>query len=135
MGGRGGGGDQEALEKAQAAIVAAPPVKPAVHKAAAQFIVESAPKAVVKPHPTIHHTASGYTLQFFASHDRVHAERFMRKHQLRGIATLATAYRKGQVWYIVRCGNYPSRDAALLALDQMALAVQALQPWATTLDA
>ncbi|OGT65983.1 MAG: hypothetical protein A3J38_10430 [Gammaproteobacteria bacterium RIFCSPHIGHO2_12_FULL_45_9] len=128
-----GGADPEAIVKAQAAVVAAPPavkMKPMVTK---PMIAPAAKIAMLKPRGALP-KVTGYTLQFFASHDRVHAVRFMNRHQLQGIATLTTVHRDGQVWYIVRCGNYPSRDAALLALDQMAIAVQALQPWAKAVD-
>ncbi len=76
---------------------------------------------------------SHYTLQLLGTHNESAIPSFIRTHQLVGRVSYFRTYHKGDDWYVLLYGIYPSREAALAAVETLPKAVRDQNPWARTL--
>jgi type II secretory pathway predicted ATPase ExeA len=70
-----------------------------------------------------------FALQLIASHNKQGAIAFIRRHKLQGKARTLKRRAKGQLWYVVVFGHYPSTAAAMKAVKQLPVSLQRLKPW------
>lgn len=77
--------------------------------------------------------ANHYTLQLLGTHNESAILGFISTHQLAGQVAYFRTYHKGKDWYVLLYGIYPSREAALAAVETLPKEARDLNPWARTI--
>ena len=70
-----------------------------------------------------------FTIQLTGSSSHDAADRFVRKHRLRGRAVVVRTRRNGADWFIVVLGSYPDREAARAAINRLDRRLRRDSPW------
>lgn len=104
---------------------------------AAQGKKQAVPKATVNKHSSAHKVIAKpavvannhYVIQVFATHDRKHAEKFIRQHQLSHKAIIKPAPFAGKPGFLVLVGQYQNERAAHVGLAQLSTSIRQLHPW------
>jgi len=70
-----------------------------------------------------------YTLQLMGGHNLDAIKTFVKKHRLEGLTQYYSAELRGQKWYMLVYGNYPSAIRAHAAAEQLQQPLRTLHPW------
>ncbi len=72
-----------------------------------------------------------FTVQLLGAFSQENVKKFIQQYNLENNAYIATTKRKGKDWYVIVYGDYPSRQAAKLASQNLPASVKnaRLKPW------
>ena len=85
--------------------------------------------AQVKSQPLAVNKQQHYTIQLVAASKESNAKAYINQHQLGSMAKASPRKVKDKVFYVVNYGDYPTREAALVAIKTLPAEVQATKPW------
>jgi DamX protein len=73
-----------------------------------------------------------YTIQLLGARDRDAGEAFIARHGLGDQARVVTSQYRGRPWQVVIHGSYPSRAAAVEAMERLPADLRRGGPWPRT---
>lgn len=91
-------------------------------------------RAKVASVQTPFHVQQGYTLQLLGASNKEQVKRFMLNGHLLHASTFYHTKRGQDDWYVVVSGHYPTRQAALTAIEHMSPTIKDLNPWVKPLS-
>lgn len=111
--------DTPVIEKPSLAIAAKPVIKP---------VYSSSERRVLAM------KSSHMLLQLLGTRSEQSAKQFVQQHSRSGSMFYLPLSLKGDPWYIVLMGDYPSRDAAILARNALPAVLQRQKPWLRSVE-
>jgi DamX protein len=127
-------------------VVVAPKILPHVDKEEANVADQEAEltvaptvaieKVEAKPKPIVNANSIKlaapqdlYTIQIVASHNQTTLQRFAKEHHIMGKTKIRRFKRQGAVWYVLTLGEYPNKEDAKQAVNQLSREIGQFKPW------
>lgn len=70
-----------------------------------------------------------YTIQIVAGHNQATLQRFAADHHMNGKTKIRRFNRQGTVWYVLTFGEYPNKEDAKQAVNQLSREIGQFKPW------